>query len=89
MIKFNKHNVTNGTSKARVFYSLDNRADGRKVVTIYGKTCLERLKPIFVETENNSDSMTDYIESDCVKIFENNPLYVDLRKKVESWFVKV
>ena len=48
MIKFNKHNVTNKATgaKARVFYSLDNHISGRKVVTLYGKDCLEKLSNV-------------------------------------------
>jgi len=36
-IKFLQHSVKCGDEKARVWYSLDNRTDGRKVVTIYAK----------------------------------------------------
>lgn len=36
-VRFNQHAVTNGTHKARVHYSLDNRCDGRRCVTIYAK----------------------------------------------------
>ena len=36
-IKFNLHNVTNGTAKARVHYSTSRRVDGPPHVTIYSK----------------------------------------------------
>lgn len=49
MIKFNKHNVTDTETKikARVLYSLDNRIDGRKCVTIYAKDYDRSLGKIF------------------------------------------
>lgn len=86
MVKFNKFNVANGTAKVRVFYSLDGRTDGRKVVTIYAKSYAESLKAIFPQnTENKSDSMTDYFETDLVRLFEDHPLYNEARAKVESF----
>ena len=84
-IKFNKYHVTNGTHKARVFYSLGNRTDGRKVVTLYAKDYMHALAPIFgANTENNSDCQTDYIETDKMRIFEDNPLYTAARKRAET-----
>ena len=84
-IKFNKFHVTDGTTKARVFYSLDNRVDGRKVVTLYAKDYMHALAPIFGKnTENNSDYQTDYVETDTVRIFEDSPLYAAARKRAET-----
>lgn len=85
-IKFNRHNVRNITTgaKCRVRYSLDNRADRRKVVTIYSKSILENLAPVFGQAENNTDSLTDYFESDRVRLFEDHPLYTQARAFVES-----
>jgi len=83
-IKFNKFNVSNGSNKARVFYSLDNRVDGRRVVTLYAKDYLHSLAPIFgADTENESDYQTDYVETDTVRIFEDNPLYAAARARAE------
>ena len=84
MIKFNKYNVTNDKFKARVHYSLDNRVDERKCVTIYAKDYNGGLRSIFETVENNSDSMTDYFETDKVVLFEDHPLYEQARAKVES-----
>jgi hypothetical protein len=84
-IKFNKFQVTDGTNKARVFYSLDNRHDGQKVVTLYAKDYMHALRPIFgAETENNSDYQTDYVETDTVRIFENSPLYAAARARAKQ-----
>jgi len=76
MIKFNKFNVTNGTLKARVSYSLDNRMDGRKCVTIYAKDYnrdLGRMLP--EEYFNDTDASTDYFEMGRVVLFETSPHY--------------
>ena len=45
-MKFNKYNVSDGQNKARVHYSLDNRIDGRKCVTIYAKDYINKLHEI-------------------------------------------
>jgi len=83
MIKFNKFNVTNGTVKARVWYSFDNRIDQRKCVTIYAKDYTRELGKIFAsEYTNNSDSMSDYFETGKVVLFEDHPLYQQARAKV-------
>ena len=85
MIKFNKHHVTNGVTIARVFYSLDNRHDGRKVVTLYAKDYMHALRPIFgLGTENNSDYQTDYVETDTVRIFEGSTFYAAARERAEK-----
>jgi len=77
MIKFNKHFVTNKKTgaKCRVHYSLDNHISGKPCVTLYAKTCLDKLTPVFADTENNMDTMADYFESDRVRMFEDHPHY--------------
>ena len=85
MIKFNKFNVVNGTCKARVFYSLDNRVDQRKCVTLYAKDYASQLGKIFSnEYQNNTDTMTDYFETGKVVLFENHPLYAQARAKATN-----
>ncbi len=85
MIKFNKFNVTDGTIKARVYYSLDNRIDGRKVVTLYAKDYDRNLGKLFADSyENKTDSMTDYFETGTVRLFEDHPLYAVARKHAEA-----
>lgn len=79
MIKFNKHNVTNGTAKARVTYSAFAMVTtGQECVTLYAKGFLDgrTLGDIFcTEYENNTDSMTDYFEAGRVRILKGHPLY--------------
>ncbi len=83
-VKFNKFNVTNGTDKARVFYSLDGHVSGRKVVTLYAKGYAQGLGKMFAgEVKNASDSTTDYFEKDTVRLFEDHPLYGVARARVE------
>ena len=86
MIKFNKHNVTDTETKikARVLYSLDNRVDGRKCVTIYAKDYDRSLGKIFNEYENDTDTMTDYFDAGRVILFEDHPLYKQARGRAES-----
>lgn len=86
-IKFNKHNVVNQATgeKARVFYNLDNHISGRKVVTLYGKTCLEKLSSVIPQvTTNDSEYQTDYVVSDVARIFEGDQLYTAARARAEA-----
>ena len=89
MIKFNKHNVTNTANKAkcRVFYSLDNHVSHKPCVTIYAKSCLDKLSPVLGgvgNVINDSDSRSDYFEDDRVRLFEDHPLYEVARRAVEA-----
>ena len=82
MIKFNLHNVVNTETgaKARIRYSIDNHVSGKPCVAVYGKDVLEKLFPVFgAEVQNDSDSMTDYFESDRIRFFEDHPLYAAAR----------
>lgn len=85
MIKFNKYNVTNGTDKAKISYSLDNRGDHRPCVTLYAKDYNRVLGRIFNnEYTNNSDMMTDYFEKGRVVLFDDHPLYATARAQAEA-----
>jgi hypothetical protein len=76
MIKFQKFYVTNGTEKARVWYSKSARIDGRKAVTIYAKDYDRALGRIFVDGyRNDTDTMTDYFDEGSVVLFDDHPLY--------------
>lgn len=84
-IKFNKHHVTNGSIKARCHYSLDNRMDGRKCVTIYAKDYVGDLGRILADAyENDTDTMTDYFDQGRAVLFEGHPLYLVARARAET-----
>jgi hypothetical protein len=85
MIKFNKHNVTDTETKikARVLYSLDNRIDGRKCVTIYAKAYDRNLGKIFKEYENETNTLEDYFDCGKVVLFGCHPLYAVARERAE------
>lgn len=94
MIKFNKYNVTNGTDKAKISYSLDNRTDRRSCVTLYAKDYGRSLGRIFAdEYTNNSDMMTDYFEKGRVVLFDDHLLYAAARAQAEAvesaWHAKM
>ena len=86
MIKFNKYNVTDTETKvkARVHYSVDNRIDGRKCVTIYAKDYDRKLGEIFAEYRNETDTQTDYFDKGHVDLFEDPPLYDAARARAEA-----
>lgn len=82
-IRFLKHCVTNGTVKARVHYSLDNRADKRSCVTIYAKDYDRKLGEIFTAADyhNDTDIGTDYFDKGRVVLFADHPLYAAARAR--------
>lgn len=85
MIKFNRYHVTNGTTKARVHYCLDNRTDGRKVVTLYAKDYSNALHAIISDGyENTTEAIIDHFDKGCVRLFENHPLYAAARTRAEA-----
>lgn len=85
MIKFQRHYVTNGTDKARVWYSLDNRVDGRKCVTLYAKDYSGTLGKIFAdEYKNETDLCTDYFEKGRAVLFADHELYAAARERAEA-----
>jgi hypothetical protein len=89
MVKFNRYNVTNGTHKARIRYSLDNRADGRKCVTLYSKDYSSNLRYVMEPTggdcyRNDTDSQTDYFDKGRAVLFESHPLYAAARARAEA-----
>lgn len=88
MIKFNKHHIADKSTglKVSVWYALDNRIDGRKVVTVYAKGYDNKLSQMIQEGyENETDMRMDYFEKGRVRIFENHPLYTVARQAVESF----
>jgi hypothetical protein len=85
-MKFNRHNITDGTNKARVFYSLDNHISGNKCVIIRDKDWAGNLDKLFPAAyKNDSDSMTDYFEKGRVILFEDHPLYAQAREVAERF----
>ncbi len=83
-LKFNKHNVTNGTTKARVHYSLDNRTDRRACVTIYAKDYGHALGALFDNYTNDTDTQTDYFDKGRVVLFADSPHYAAARARAEQ-----
>jgi hypothetical protein len=76
-IKFMQHYVTDGTTKAKVFYSQMSRRDGRECIAIYEKAGYQNnLRKIFpANYKNETGSVTDYFEEDKVYIFKEDKLY--------------
>lgn len=91
-IRFLKFAVTDGETKARVFYSLNNRGDARPCITLYERGYAGNLTAIFprelrsenLSYTNNTDSQTDYFEEGHVTLFEGHPLYAAARARAEA-----
>jgi hypothetical protein len=91
MIKFNQFAVTDGTTKARVHYSLDNRTDKRACVTIYARDYGHTLGSMFsddTDYSNDTDFQTDYFDKGRVVLFEGHPLYTVARARVLAFQAK-
>ena len=85
VVKFNKFNVSRGLVKARVFYSVDNRTDFKKCVTLYAKDYGHALREIFGDAyQNNTDIETDYFEQGRAVLFDSHPLYAAARARAEK-----
>ena len=85
-IKFNRYHVTNGIEKARVFYSLDNRTDGRKCVTLYARDYDLALGRVLGNAyRNETDPTSDYIDAGKAVLFEDHPLYETARARAISF----
>lgn len=83
--KFQRHYVTNGTLKARVWYSLDNRTDGRRCVTLYAKDYSGALGQILAdEYKNDTDLCTDLFDKGRAVLFADHPLYAAARARAEA-----
>lgn len=90
-IQFCQYYVTNDEKKVKVSYSLDNRIDARKCVTIYSSEYgNKKFSDIFGKlAKNDSDSMRDYFEKSHVDIFEDNEMYAVAREKAEYYIKKI
>ncbi len=60
-------------------------------ITIYKKynqnfesLCFSENTKGFFTLENNSDGMTDYFESDKIRVYPNHPLYPEVLKALEA-----
>jgi len=87
MIKFHISSVSNGTTKARCFYSRFNMAStGQDCVTIYAKDYGHAISQVFGGDcyENNTDSQMDYFDQGHVRIVEGHPLFQAACKAVEA-----
>lgn len=100
-IRFLRYYVTDGTTKARVNYSLNNRHDSRKCVTLYAQDYKGNLALIFADPaipreawpvgtahKNDTDSRSDYFDKGRTIIFEESPLYAQARAAAESAIAK-
>ena len=88
MIKFKKFYVTNGATKARVFYNYHNHVSANKMcVTLHAKSYGDgrKLEEILGgEYENNSDLMTDYFEEGLARLLEGHPLFEAAKAQAEA-----
>lgn len=78
-IKFNMHNVTDGTHKARVFYSAYVlQSGGVNVVVLYARDYNggDALRAMFADLyKNETDLQSDYFDKGSVRIPEGHALY--------------
>lgn len=77
MIKFNLYNIANTETgeKVKVHYYENTRHDGTPSVTIYAKGYSRNLSRILPGVINNTDTMTDYFETDKVTFTPGDKYY--------------
>ena len=79
--------LSSGSTKARIFYSLDNRCDGRPCVTLYAKDfdSGRALGLMFPDNYvNRTDSQSDYFDKGQANLFEGSPHYSAARARAEE-----
>jgi hypothetical protein len=89
-IKFSKYNVSTNQNKARVHYSRNIWAQSTPdmpvaTISLYAKDYGAQLSPIFSKVRNDSDPLTDYIETDKVTYYEGSAMYDELDVLLQSW----
>ena len=83
-IKFSRHFVTDGTVKARIFYSRSVLLDGRRCITLYAKDYSRNLGRVFADAyENQTDSQSDYFDQGHVRIFPGSPHYAAVEARAQ------
>jgi hypothetical protein len=92
MVKFQKHYVTDGVTKARVFYSkghvMVTRPDGsrelQECVTLYAKDYDRQLGKVFADIyQNDTDSQSDYFDQGHVRFFPDHPMYAAAKARCQ------
>ncbi len=84
-IRFQVYFVTNGQTKVRVRYTVDNRADRRPCVVIWAQDYSDSLQQLFPgHYQNNTEIQTDYFEHGRVTLFADHPLYGIARARAEA-----
>lgn len=83
-IKFMKFFVTDGETRVKVSYALDNRGD-QPCVTIYEKDWGHDLGEFFPDLyKNDTDIMTDYFDQGRVTLVPGHALYAAARARAEQ-----
>lgn len=77
MVKFLKKGIRVDGQYHPAWYSIGGRGDGKNIITIYAKNYgrfgIGASKEFLVE--NDTDTMTDYFDTDKIRIPENHPRY--------------
>jgi hypothetical protein len=84
-IRFNIHHVTDGQTKARVWYSLDNHVSQKPTVTLYSRDYSRALGTLIPDGyKNDTDLQSDYFDKGQVTLQEGHPLYAAARAAGEA-----
>lgn len=86
MTTFHKYYVTNGVTKARVWYSTNVHVKtSKKCITLYEKDYDNNLPKVLTNVKNDSDLMTDYFEENHYTVLEGSEEYNHLLPKLREW----
>lgn len=87
MIKFNLYNIVNTETgdKVKVFYNNGVDIHGNDRVAIYAKDYGSQLSKIFNDVRNETDSMTDYFETDTVAFYEGDAFFQEAKAAAERY----
>ena len=78
-VKCLKKGVKDATGKySPCWYSHGTMTDGKQAIVIYARSILKDLPRALGNVKNDTDSMTDYFESDRIRFNEGTPEYAAL-----------
>jgi hypothetical protein len=82
-MKFMKYYVESDEGKrVKCDYSYGKTPDGRVCITIHAREYGAQLR-FLPSCENNSDTMTDYFEKDRVRVYDNSPIYAEVKARFD------
>lgn len=84
-VRFLMHAVTDGVHKSKVWYSPSTDFDGNlEYISVHADGYGAQLNKFFDNVRNETDIMTDYFDTDSVKIYPDSPYWNDCKAAMDK-----